>query len=257
MSGPQSHPGPAPTAVRADDMLFRPVRSANAFEETVERLLQVARLGILAPGSRLPPEREVAARLGVSRAKLRQAIAALVDAGYLESRRGRHGGTFVRAPDPTPGGRETGDRPLRRFADRHEPELADTLALRRVLEAGAADLAATVVLGPSEHDHLRSCLQASTGASVAGYRRADSRLHLAVAEVTGSASLTAAVADIRMRVEELLDGIPLLTPNLEHSNRQHAGVVAAVLDGDPLRARTLMGEHLEGTAMLLRGFLQP
>ena len=72
-----------------------PVRSQNTFEETVERLLAVIKLGVVGPGDRFPPERELAARLGVSRITLREAIGDLRNAGYVESRRGRFGGTFV------------------------------------------------------------------------------------------------------------------------------------------------------------------
>jgi DNA-binding GntR family transcriptional regulator len=83
----------------------------------------------------------------------------------------------------------------------------------------------------------------------------DSRLHLAIAEVTGSASLTAAVADVRMRLNEMLDAIPLLERNIGHSNAQHALIVEAVLDGNAEAARRAMAEHLEGTGALLRAFL--
>ena len=79
----------------ADEAVFRPVRAGNPFEETVERLLQAIKLGVVGPGERLPAERDLAARLNVSRVTLREAIKALTDAGYVESRRGRYGGTFV------------------------------------------------------------------------------------------------------------------------------------------------------------------
>src|ERR1700752_4250546 len=92
----------------AAEALLRPVRPGNPFEDTVERLLQTIRLGVLAPGECLPPERELAARLGVSRDTVRQAIKSLADAGHLMSRRGRYGGTFLadalpRHTDNTPG----------------------------------------------------------------------------------------------------------------------------------------------------------
>jgi DNA-binding GntR family transcriptional regulator len=87
------------------------------------------------------------------------------------------------------------------------------------------------------------------------YRRKDSRLHLAIAEATGSPSLTAAVADARTRVNALLDRIPLLPPNLAHSNDQHQVIVTHIVAGDPEAARLAMAEHLDGTALLLRGFL--
>lgn len=227
------------------DALFRPVRAGNAFEETVERLMQAIRLGVVPPGERLPAERELATRLGVSRVTLREAIRSLQDAGYVESRRGRYGGTFVNDPLPA-------TRPGRLV---EAPELLDALTLRAVLEAGAAESAAGRALGPAERRDLRARLAECSGASLDEYRRKDSRLHLAIAEATGSASLTAALADVRMRVNELLDRIPLLPPNLAHSNDQHDLVVDRILGGDPDGARRAMAEHLAGTASLLRGFL--
>ncbi|MEJ2852044.1 MULTISPECIES: FadR/GntR family transcriptional regulator [unclassified Saccharothrix] len=227
------------------DALFRPVRAGNAFEETVERLMQAIRLGVVPPGERLPAERELATRLGVSRVTLREAIRSLQDAGYVESRRGRYGGTFVNTtlPAASPG------RPIA------TPELLDALTLRAVLEAGAAECAASRSLGPAERRNLGARLTECSCASLDEYRRKDSRLHLAIAESTGSASLTAAIADVRMRVNELLDRIPLLPPNLAHSNDQHERIVTHILAGDPEAARRAMAEHLDGTASLLRGFL--
>src|SRR5580658_6141398 len=54
--------------------VLRPVREGNAFEETVERLLTIIKLGMVAPGDRFPAERELAAQLGISRLTLREAI---------------------------------------------------------------------------------------------------------------------------------------------------------------------------------------
>ena len=82
--------------------VLRPVRAGNAFEETVERLLTVIKLGVVGPGARFPAERELAAQLGISRLTLREAIRELHQAGYVESRRGRFGGTFVTYTPPAP-----------------------------------------------------------------------------------------------------------------------------------------------------------
>ena len=68
------------------DAVFRPVRTGNAFEETVERLLDGIRLGVHSRGDRLPPERELAGRLGVSRVTVRDALRELAAAGYVETR---------------------------------------------------------------------------------------------------------------------------------------------------------------------------
>jgi DNA-binding FadR family transcriptional regulator len=228
------------------EAVFRPVRTRNAFEETVERLLQAIRLGVAPPGERLPAERELAARLGVSRVTLREAIRAIADAGYVESRRGRYGGTFVASslPAPAPRAAPAGD-------------LDDVLTMRHVLESGAAEAAAARTLTPADRQHLTAALHdvSCVDTEQAEYRRRDSRLHLAIAEAAGAPSLTTAVADIRTRVNELLDAIPLLTANIEHSNVQHRAVVDAILAGDAPAARQTMAEHLDGTAALLRAFL--
>ncbi len=232
--------------VNAGEALFRPVRAGNAFEETVERLLQAIRLGVVGAGERLPSERELAERLGVSRVTLREAIRALSDAGYVESRRGRYGGTFVNESLPGP---PEPDGKVDAVA------LEDALSLRYVLETGAAEMAAARSLSPADRQHLTGTLAEAAGADLADYRRKDSRLHLAVAEVTASGSLTTAMADARTRVNQLLDRIPLLPPNLEHSNAQHEAIVDAILAGDAPAARRAMAEHIEGTASLLRAFL--
>lgn len=233
----------------AGDTIFRPVRPVNAFEETVERLLQAIRLGVVAPGERLPAERDLAARFSVSRVTLREAIRALQQSGHVESRRGRYGGTFV-----TVVSRSGGD-PRALVARMGPDDLADVLLFREVVEAGAAAAAASRALTGPERTHLRDRLTATATADLLSYRRMDSRLHLAIAEVTGSPSLVTAVAEQRMRVNELLDAIPLLERNIAHSNEQHEVVVGAVLGGDREAARRRMLDHLEGTTMLLRGFL--
>ncbi|NIZ93326.1 FadR/GntR family transcriptional regulator [Kineococcus rubinsiae] len=239
---------PAPGDARdgAQAAVFRPVRAGNAFEETVERLLQAVRLGIVATGERLPPERELAARLGVSRVTLREAIRSLAEAGLVESRRGRSGGTFV-VTDRGPAGAPA--------AAPDPADLRDALRLRRVLEVGAVELAAERTLSEAVRADLAHRLELATATTLTEHRAADSRLHLALAEAAGSPSLVTAVADVRMRVNASLDRIPFLPPNLANSHAQHREVVAAVLAGDPGRARTAMHEHLDATAALLRGFL--
>jgi len=229
-----------------DEVLFRPVRNGNAFEDTVARLLQTIRLGIVAPGDALPAERDLAARFSVSRDTVREAIRSLSDAGFLVARRGRYGGTFVSETVPEGDG------------DRQFPsaeEIDDILGLREILEVGAARAAAARELTAIDRDLLWTRLKETASASVADYRRLDSRLHLAIGEVVGVPSLVSLLADNRTRLNELLDGIPLLPRNIEHSNEQHEAIVVAILSGNSDRAAVAMIEHLEGSGALLRGFL--
>lgn len=247
-------PGAVPGAGKrlVDSPVFRPIRTGQTFEETVERLLQAGKLGVINPGERLPSERELAAALGVARETLRDALRSLIEAGYFESVRGRGGGTFMRRrpgavlPQEGAGGRLPG------IAER----LGQVLDLRRVLEVGSAELAATRDLAPPVRTQLRWLLDESCTVSIEDYRPIDSRLHLAIAEASGSPVLAGYVADVRADVNDLLDAIPRLPVNIRNSNAQHQAVIEAVLDGDPVAARDAMTEHLAGTAALLRGFLE-
>lgn len=294
--------------------VLRPVRQGNAFEETVERMLTVIKLGLVGPGERFPAERELAAQLGVSRLTLREAIHELHSAGFVSSRRGRFGGTFVTYDRPAPDSAE-----LARLARKDGDKLTDALTFRLAVESGAAEALAVrfaaaggrrslvgdtagvgrAALGPK----IRGTALVGSGGRSAGrtvghadgsgsdggsapatdsgaaeaaeaareallarladvnranpqdYRRMDTLFHLCIAELTGSSLLATAAADARMRLNDLLNAIPVLPRNITHAARQHAAIVESVLAGDADRARREVAEHLEGTAALLRGFL--
>ncbi|MCW2911396.1 MAG: GntR family transcriptional regulator [Actinomycetia bacterium] len=237
-----------------------PVRSQNAFEETVERLLAVIKLGVVGPGERFPAERELAALLGVSRITLREAIGDLRDAGYVESRRGRLGGTFVTYTPPAPSRVE-----LRRIAVEDADKINDALTFRMAVETGAAQILAQLGRGSGDtrglaaervHDVLLTRLAAVNQACPGDYRRMDTLFHLSLAELTGSSLLAAACADARVRLNDLLNAIPVLQRNIDHTAAQHTAIVEAILAGDTRQAQRAVAEHLDGTAALLRGFLE-
>jgi DNA-binding FadR family transcriptional regulator len=242
-------PEPQPTSDRPDAeaaSLLRPVRLGNAFEDTVGRLLEIIRLGVLAPGESLPPERELATRLGVSRDTVREAIKSLAEAGFLVSRRGRYGGTFLADELPAPSGDGV------RFS---RADIDDALRLREILEVGAARMAAARTLTAPEREALWGKLVDARGATPEDYRRLDSRLHLAIAEAAGTPSLVPLVAENRMRLNEMLDHIPMVPLNIAHSDEQHEAIVMAILAGDGDSAAEAMTAHVWGSAALLHGFL--
>ncbi|MFF5976207.1 FadR/GntR family transcriptional regulator [Streptomyces sp. NPDC012769] len=240
----------ASTSESADRLtpVLRPVRAGNGFEEALEQILQVVRLGLVPGGERLPAERELADRMGISRVTLREVLKVLQEQGLVESRRGRYGGTFVLRRQQTADEAEL----RRRIA---AVDMEDTLRFREVLEVGAAGLCAAHGLDGAGAERLRAALAATHDAPLGDYRRQDTLLHLTLAELSGSPTLTAQYAAVRATVNDLLDCIPLLVRNLEHSQHQHTALVEAVLDGDADAAREVMREHCAGTAALLRGFL--
>src|SRR6185369_1548894 len=133
--------------------------------------------------------------------------------------------------------------------------LHDALDFRRVLEPGAAALAASRTLSSADRQDLVACLDASRERDPHSRRLADSRLHLTIAAASGSPSLQAAIADVQLTLDQLLSAIPVLRRNLDHSDAQHARIVSAILAGDAATARSTMEEHCDGKAELLRGLL--
>jgi DNA-binding FadR family transcriptional regulator len=236
--------------------VLRPVRAGNAFEETVERLLTVIKLGFVGIGERFPAERELAVQLGVSRITLREAIRALQQAGYVESRRGRFGGTFVIAQPPRQARGE-----LRRLVAEESGQLTDALTFRMAVDIGAAQVLAAQVRdrdGKARQqitDSLGARLADLAGAGLDDYRRLDTMFHLAIADLTGSPMLAAASTRARLRLNDMLNAIPVLRKNIEHTDPQHVAIATAILAGDPHAAACAVTEHLEGTEALLRGFL--
>jgi GntR family transcriptional repressor for pyruvate dehydrogenase complex len=226
--------------------VFEPVSPPTTFEETVERLGNGIRLGLLGPGSQLPPERELAAELGISRSTLRQAIVTLVQSGHLVSIRGRTGGTFV-SEEPPLASKGT-PRPSAR-------RMRAVLDYRVAIEVGAAMLAAERA-EERDIDRMQSCVDKMAEAQrFDTYRRADMRFHVAVAEAARSPRLVTAMTEVQGDMGELISAIPHPEEVLTRSNAQHARLVRTLERGDATRAVKIAREHLAGTEHILAGLL--
>src|SRR3984957_3962348 len=86
----------APTALK-----FRPIHTRRAFEEICQRIREQLALGVLKPGDKLPPERDLAQQLGVSRNVLRVALRSLEMPGVQRLLKGVKGGPFIQEVDPS------------------------------------------------------------------------------------------------------------------------------------------------------------
>jgi DNA-binding FadR family transcriptional regulator len=233
------------------ETVLRPVRGHHAFEACVEQVATAIRLGVYPLGTRLPPERELSERLEVSRATVREAMAALRAAGLVETRRGRGGGTVVTMKPQSPSVRTAGHTTAAQRAD-----WLDALDYRRIVEPGAAALAASESLDDRDRAALEAAhLAVARATSRARHRQADSRFHLTIASLSGSRRVVEAVTSVQASLHEMLSAIPVLQTNISHSDAQHATLTRAVLGGDADRARRVMEEHCDDTAALLRGLL--
>jgi GntR family transcriptional regulator, transcriptional repressor for pyruvate dehydrogenase complex len=224
--------------------VFDPVQAVTTFEETVERLGTGIRLGLLPPGTQLPPERELAEQFGISRSTLRQALTALTQSGHLVAVRGRGGGWFVAATTPEP------------QADHVElSEWRELLDYRIVVEIGAVFLAAERAQ-PDDLARLSSHVEAMREVGdFAVFRQADVFFHLGVAEASRSARLVAAMTEVQGAMSELIGHIAHPPEVLERSNAQHAKLIRLLERGEGERAARLVREHLQGTEQVLAGLM--
>jgi GntR family transcriptional regulator, transcriptional repressor for pyruvate dehydrogenase complex len=233
-------------SVASLDTVFAPVRSQTAFEETVDRLGTAIKLGLLPPGTRLPAERELCAKLGIARSTLRQSLVALVQSGHLYATRGRGGGTFVADPQPP--------------ADPPSPDLVATWRHvcdeRMAVEVGVAVLAAERA-DAQALDALDALVLALDGMleDFGAYRQADVRLHIGLAQATDSPRLVTAMTEVQGSMTDLIALIAHPPEVLDSSNAQHRRLLAAVRRHDEADAAREMTEHLRGTEHVLAGLL--
>jgi len=232
---------------RAD--VFGPIRSRNVFEEALERVAHAIKTGLYRPGEHLPSERDLAARLEVSRPTVRAVFTALEEAGYVTLRRGRTGGAYVldRAD-------RSSSAAARAVASAMGDGLLDALDLRWAVEPTIAELAARrrdeAELG--ELERLRDACAAAGGRE---YRSADMLFHTELATLARSPSLALAARDIQVRLTDMFNATPVIDDVLRHSDRQHGAIVEAVRRGDAGGARTAMEEHLAASHVFLHAFL--
>jgi DNA-binding FadR family transcriptional regulator len=254
---------------------IRPLQPVNAFEEAIEQILRLIKLGMVVPGEKLLSEREMAARFGVSRPTVREAIRALAQTGYLETRRGRNGGAYVLERPVKPS-----NRSVRRLVAEMGDEFLDALDFRSVIEPGAAALAAARAT-PQDHRQLDAALRVLAAAprvsyppserarrdqptgseqgageqAPLSYRMADQHFHLLIGEIARSPSVARALAEVQMRISDLIAHTPQVEGALRHSDEQHYLIVDAIVRGDAEAASAAMRTHVAATASYIRGFL--
>jgi GntR family transcriptional regulator, transcriptional repressor for pyruvate dehydrogenase complex len=214
--------------------VFEPVEAPSTYERTVSRLGVAVRIGILPPGSRLPPERVLAEQLCISRSTLRQALASLTETGHLVAVRGRTGGTFVADAPPVASGL---------------PVLSSRAVLdwRMTLELGIVGLAAERAT-----DEQRAALRDEAGACADAdgwpeFRRLDARFHLCLAEAAHSQRAIEEMTLVQGELSDLLTHLDRPEVPRKATARQHRDIATAVSDGDAFAAREAMRSHLAFT----------
>jgi len=180
---------------------FEPLATRRTFEEAVAQIAEKVRAGELHVGDRLPSERELAARMQISRPTLREAIKVLTEARVLEVRRGQAGGIFV-ASELVP--REL----LRTTTQMRVSEVAGVLEARRLLEPRVAQLAA-VHAGEDDFTAMEATIERQR--ELAGskeflrhedlFLQLDAKFHLAIARATRNSTIVSLMRSLFRRLE--------------------------------------------------------
>jgi DNA-binding FadR family transcriptional regulator len=231
----------------AGQHLGAPIVGRRIAEDVVDRLVTAMALGQYVTGQQLPTERELAAMLGVSRTSVREALKELTDTGYLEVRRGRNGGYFVRA-----NWGPTSAEHVQRQLVAHWAEFEHIFDARRLVEQLIAHTAAERRtegdMGP-----IRAALQAYLDApDREASRRADYALHHAVAQATHNPILVDLSADLRTRITLNLGAEPYTDEVRRIAIGQHQELVAAIEDGRADDAAAIAATHFTLSERLMR-----
>ncbi|MFJ4210881.1 FadR/GntR family transcriptional regulator [Paenarthrobacter sp. NPDC089675] len=220
---------------------------AGISEAIIRRLSDLIASGEIPSGARLPSEQELAAKFDVAPMTVRSALQALRSSGLVETRRGRHAGTYVQSDVVAAISAGSEPKPT---AD----EFADFIAWR-IAVSGEAVARAAERITVEQSANLRRLQQVVDGGGLTDheYRLADARLHLALAEIAASKRLFEAERQIQASMTEWLGSLG--APDLESfPGAGHLELIQAVEAGDSITARNLMREHalvtLEGTNSL-------
>ncbi|WP_434511937.1 FadR/GntR family transcriptional regulator [Desulfitobacterium sp. AusDCA] len=225
-------------------MELKPIKTRKIYEEIVEQIRDLVTSKNLKPGDRLPSERDLAARLHVSRASVREALSALEMLGLLEIRSGE--GTYIRQIDI-----ESVITPLAWLLYMEKDSDLELLEVRKIFEAQAAALASERS-NPEDLQEMGSALRRMYSDLQTGRlgEEADHQFHFAVARATHNSifiRLMNAISDTmhhtlktsRIKLYEE-KGMP------EQLYNEHEGIFEAIQQRDIQHAKERMLAHLEG-----------
>ena len=228
-----------------DQLTAPPALGRTMAAALAEALRAQIHSGQLGPGDRLPNERDLAAQLGVGRITVREAIRVLVADGYLVSKRGNSGGTYV--TDLA--------LPHQAWLQRIEKDphwIVDLFEYRKAVEMRAAELAAAQRTDGQLEEMRQAIEEGAVPASRSAFRLADHRFHVAVAQASGSERLVAAIVEARGELFVPTDQFAF-TDHFAQTRDEHTRILAAIAAHDGAAARQAAEDHLDGS---LKDFLE-
>ena len=217
-------------------------------DEVADQLRDLIHRGDLSPGNRLPSERKLCETLGVGRLAIREGLASLRAQGYIEVRRGQHGGSFVTALVV----------PYRDWwikMRQHPGLLQEIMEYREALETTIARLAAVrrteddLAELRGALDSARDCVDASV------FRQADSAFHAALARAARNERLLRSMLACRSELFVPANTEMVTVEGMSDTYSQHLSVLEAVVSVDGDGAASAMAHHIQHAVHDIQGSL--
>jgi len=221
--------------------------STRAWQTVLERIETDLLDGRLAPGDRLPPERELATTLGVGRSSVREALRVLEVMGLIRTGTGS-GPTSGAIIVATPRGGMSALLRLQVAANGFP--LDDVVKTRLVLESAVVSALAADSDRRTVDAHAVLDAMDAPDLTPAEFLALDAQLHLALADASGNVVIAAMMAGLRTAIESYVQagvaGITDWDAAARRLRQEHRGIVAAVDAGDGALARSLIHDHITG-----------
>jgi GntR family transcriptional repressor for pyruvate dehydrogenase complex len=238
---------PAEVAVSspAEPDIFSPVSVGRISEMIVEQIRVLMRQGQLKPGDRLPPERDLCERFGVSRVTVREALRMLESSGLVQIRVGARGGAFVTAPSSDRVGAGLTD-----MLTLSAISAADVTEVRMILEVGIMPLVCERATEQDIADLEEICLRSEDALRSGEYSMDYSlEFHTRVAQAAHNPAVAMLVESFRGPIHMSLQQAREVAPHMgDLGTREHQRLIEAIRDRAPGAATEIMREHLERTA---------
>lgn len=216
-----------------------PITRTVLAEQIAQHILQLIQTGVLKPDQQLPPERELALKLGVSRPSLREALRALSLLGVLVKRQGD--GVFVSTLSS-----EALLAPLHFFVSLEPHHLDSLFEARMIVESGITRIAAERI-SADVLEQLRTCTEHG-GKNIdnpAAFLEADMRFHHLIVESTKNPFLERVSQSLGILGKASRELTVQLPGVRQQSHADHEDVFDALMKHDPDQASRAMHRHLE------------
>lgn len=217
---------------------FIRLRQEGRTDEVARKLIEAIELGLFIEGQQLPSETELSLQLGVATVTLREALITLRQRGFIKTKRGRNGGSFVCAPV---------EMPVKILSQRLSalsgPDLRDLGDEQAAISGAAARLAAKRSSKQQQEriaQHIEELNHASTRLA---RHRADARFHIEIAAAAQSLRLTNAEMRLQSEVGELLWIESEECSNIAETVQEHRAILQSLIAGDAVLAGALAEAH--------------